>query len=273
MHYLLCTPTYFGVEYVINPWMLGNVGKVGADAGAQWDALYRLLTETLGVTVELVAPQPGLPDMVFTANAGLVRGAVAVPSRFRFPERQREEPYFHAWFRDNGFTLQEIPEGIAFEGEGDALFDGADPGLLWAADGFRTDPASHPYLSEIFGVATVSLKLADTRYYHLDTCFAPLPGGFYLLYLPAFDERSRETLRDHIPETHRLALSDEDAAAFACNAVPIGDHALVMNAATPELTAWLRERSFTIYTTPLDEFMKAGGAAKCLCLRLPDTAP
>src|SRR5689334_25932 len=102
--FLMCPPDHFGVEYVINPWMAGKLGTVAdGRARAQWQALHALLTETLGAEVAQVTPQPGLPDMVFTANAGLLRGGVFVPSRFRYPERQGEEPYFARWFAVNGW--------------------------------------------------------------------------------------------------------------------------------------------------------------------------
>lgn len=267
--FLMCAPDYFGVEYVINPWMQGNLGKVTDSAAVQWNALYRLLTETLGVTVELVAPQPGLPDMVFTANAGLVRGKVSIPSHFRYKERQGEEPHFQQWFTQHRYTLRKLPQDIAFEGEGDALFDGEDADLLWAAKGFRTDATAHAHLTDIFDVEVVSLRLVDERFYHLDTCFAPLPHGYFLWYPPAFDEDSQARIQRHIPEPDRYALSDEDATAFACNAISIGEDAIVLNAASPALTEWLSRCGFTVHTTPLTEFMKSGGSAKCLVLRLP----
>lgn len=265
----MCAPDHFGVEYVINPWMDGNLGQVSPAAREQWDGLYRLLSETLDTSVDLVPPQPSLPDMVFTANAGLVHGEVAVPSRFRHPERQGEEPHFRQWFEANGFTLRDLPEGLAFEGEGDALFDFTPEERLWAADGYRTDVATHPHLAALLDVEVVSLKLVDAHYYHLDTCFAPLPRGHFLWYPPAFDTASQETIRERIPEVNRLALSETDAAAFACNAIPVGKEAIILNAASPSLSSWLRERGFTIYPAPLTEFMKAGGSAKCLVLRLP----
>jgi N-dimethylarginine dimethylaminohydrolase len=267
--FLMCPPDYFGVEYVINPWMRGNLGKVTGSAAVQWNALYRLLTETLSVTVELATPQPGLPDMVFTANAGLVRGSVSIPARFRHKERQGEEPHFRQWFTRHRYTLRDLPEGISFEGEGDALFDGEDYDLLWAAMGFRSDAAAHSYLADILDVEVVPLGLVDERFYHLDTCFTPLPHGYFLWYPPAFDAESQARILRHIPEPDRHALSDEDAAAFACNAIPVGENDIVLNDASPTLTDWLNRCGFTVHATPLTEFMKAGGSAKCLVLRLP----
>jgi len=270
--FLMCAPEYFGVEYVINPWMQGKQGTVGiAESHLQWASLHRLLTATLGATVETVPPQPGLPDIVFTANAGSVRGGVVVPARFRHPERRGEEPHFRAWFAANGYELRDLPPGIAFEGAGDALFHeenaGGEGPLLWAAYGFRSDAAAHPFLAETFGAEVVPLALADPRFYHLDTCLCPLPGGYLLWYPPAFDAASQQRVMERVPAEKRLAVSEPDAVAFACNAVSVGD-AVVLNDASPELEGWLSERGFTTHRTPLTEFMKSGGSAKCLTLHL-----
>lgn len=284
-HFLMCAPHYFGVEYVINPWMAGNEGMIRrTEAEAQWEALYGLLANTLGACVSLIPPQPHLPDLVFTANAGLIRGEVCVPARFRHAERRGEEPHFRAWFKAHGFTLADLPAGIAFEGAGDALFDteaeeGAgknDRPILWAAYGFRSDRAAHPLLAEVFGADVVSLALVDPRFYHLDTCFCPLPGGSLLWFPPAFSAESRRLIEERVPAERRIAVCEADTAAFACNAVGLqardGSRALVLNAASEALRGTLAEQGFAVHATPLTEFLRAGGAAKCLTLRVTSGA-
>ena len=120
--FLMCPPEHFTVAYIINPWMHGNLRNIdNAVAKQQWRALYDLLTDH--ATVRLVLPQPGSPDMVFTANAGLVKGRRFIVSRFRYPERQYEEPYFADWFMDRGYEVSLMPRDLPFEGAGDALFD------------------------------------------------------------------------------------------------------------------------------------------------------
>src|SRR5215211_6045663 len=144
-HYLMCPPLFFDVEYEINPWMRGNRGVVARNtAQEQWNALVRLLSDRLHNSVDVIAPQPGLPDLVFTANAGLAYRTTVIPARFRHRERQGEVPHYVAWFAEHGWSLEPLPDdGSAFEGAGDALFDTADASLLWAAYGFRTDLAAH----------------------------------------------------------------------------------------------------------------------------------
>src|SRR6266481_4341233 len=120
---LMCPPDHYGIEYEINPWMNRARGAVVDRAHRQWHALHDTLIG-LGVQVELMTPQPGLPDLVFTANAGLVFGRRFFSSRFRHEVRARETPYFDAWFAGHGYTVERLPEDTYFEGAGDALFCG-----------------------------------------------------------------------------------------------------------------------------------------------------
>jgi N-dimethylarginine dimethylaminohydrolase len=265
--FLMCPPEYFTVAYIINPWMHGNLRRIdNAVAKQQWRALYDTLTDL--ATVRLVLPQPGSPDMVFTANAGLVKGKRFIVSRFRYPERQYEEPYFADWFMDRGYDVSLMPRDVPFEGAGDALFDrGAK--RLWMAHGHRSISAARDVVADHLGVEVVTLKLVDTRFYHLDTCFCPLEGGYVLYYPPAFDTESQAAIEARIASSRRIAISEEDALAFACNAVNI-DSTVVVNHATGAFVKALGAKGFEVMQNPLTEFMKAGGSAKCLTLRLDE---
>lgn len=265
--FLMCPPEYFDVSYIINPWMHGNVRKIdNALAKQQWRALYDIVTDH--ATVRLVIPQPGSPDMVFTANAGLVKGKRFLVSRFRYPERQYEEPYFADWFLDRGFDVDLMPRHVPFEGAGDALFDRRAK-RLWLAYGHRSVLGAKEVIEQRLGVDIVALKLTDQRFYHLDTCFCPLDGGNLVYYPAAFDAASQATIERHVSAARRIAIGEEDALAFACNAVALGKHVVVNRASTAFVDA-LGRRGFEVVQTPLSEFMKAGGSAKCLTLRLDE---
>lgn len=265
--FLMCPPEYFNVAYIINPWMHGNLKRIdNAVAKQQWRALYDAITDR--ATVRLVHSQPGSPDMVFTANAGLVKGRKFVVSRFRYPERQYEEPYFADWFMDRGYDVSMMPRDCPFEGAGDALFDRGEA-LLWMAHGHRSIEGAREVLADRLDVEIALLHLVDSRFYHLDTCFCPLEGGYLLYYPPAFDEPSRREIERRIPAARRMAIGEEDALAFACNAVGIG-RTVVVNRATPDFVRALGSKGFEVVQTPLTEFMKAGGSAKCLTLRLDE---
>ena len=265
IRFLMCPPDHYDVDYVINPWMEGNIHKSSRDrAVEQWQKLYHVLKDE--AIVDLVEPQLGSPDMVFTANAGLVLGDHVVLSRFFHPERQGEEPHFKTWFEEHDFTVYELPKDLPFEGAGDALLD-REGRWLWAGYGFRSELYSHSYIAKWLDIEVLSLRLTDERFYHLDTCFCPLSGGYLLYYPPAFDAYSNHLIERRVPEEKRIAIEEPDAVNFACNAVNV-DSAIVMNKASEGLKTRLRENGFKVIETPLTEFLKAGGAAKCLTLRV-----
>src|ERR1700685_2476015 len=94
--FLMCPPLHFGVEYVINPWMRGQIHATDAElASRQWSRLHALLSDRAEVA-SLPAVE-GLPDLVFTANAALIYHENAVLSSFRCLERQPEYPDFAKW--------------------------------------------------------------------------------------------------------------------------------------------------------------------------------
>lgn len=268
--FLMCPPDLFDVDYVINPWMEGNIHKSSKSAAInQWQGLSALL-EKYG-DVEKITPQAGLPDMVFTANAGIVIGKKVVLSRFLHPERQGEENHFKKWFKKQGFEVFELPPDLPFEGAGDALMD-RQGSCLWAGYGFRSELDSHPYLARWLNIAVISLRLIDPRFYHLDTCFCPLEDGWLLYYPQAFDAYSNRLIEQRIPAEKRIAVEEADAVRFACNAVNIGKR-LFVNQVSAELRAKLEAAEYEVIETPLAEFMKSGGAAKCLTLRLTEPEP
>jgi N-dimethylarginine dimethylaminohydrolase len=261
----MCPPRLYDVNYVINPWMAGNIHASSRErATQQWHRLYEALTEV--ADVELIEPQPGSPDMVFTANAGLARNGVVALSSFFHPERQAEEQYYRRWFQDAGYTILDIPRETPFEGEGDALFS-TDGTRLWAGHGPRTAAASHHYLSKTWNIDVVPLHLIDPRFYHLDTCFAPLENDHAMYYPHAFDLSSLAKIEACYPPEKRIIINEPDATHFACNAINVGN-TIILNDIDRELMAQLGDHGFHVVSVSLTEFLKAGGAAKCLVMRL-----
>lgn len=263
--FLMCAPEHFDVEYVINPWMKGQLHAPDhARVASQWSDLRNLIRQSAEVVT--LPPVKSLPDLVFTANAALVYENVAVLSSFRCAERQPEAPHNADWLRAHGFDVHMLPPGVLFEGAGDALFDRRER-LLWFGHGFRSDISAKPFLEASTGIEVEALRLRDPRFYHLDTCFCPLEDGCLLYFPGAFTEESNARIEARVTPGKRLAVEEEDAVRFTCNAVNIGGK-VILNDTSPRTAAWLGERGFEVVKTPLSEFMRSGGAAKCLSLRL-----
>jgi len=260
-HILMCPPDYYGIEYEINPWMNRRRQADHELAVQQWDALRELL-EGAGAKVSLLAPVKGLPDLVFTANAAMIYQNRAILARFRHEQRQGEEAHDRRWLEAHGFAVEAPPEGISFEGAGDALFCGD---TLFAGYRFRSDARGHQEIGDRIGRRVIPVELSDPYYYHLDTCFCPLQPGTAVYYPPAFDEYGRRALEAHVEEL--IAVEQSEAHSFACNAVVVGK-TVITNTGCPALHGSLQARGFETVATPLSEFVKAGGSAKCLTLRL-----
>ena len=260
----MCAPSHFTVSYAINPWM-DTTRPANADlALRQWDTLRHVYLE-LGHTVEVIPARPGLPDMVFAANGGLVIDGHALGARFRHPQRAAEGPAYLQWLRSAGLRSVHEPAAVN-EGEGDFLVVGP-PGerLVLAGTGFRTTPSAHVEVERLFGVPVLSLELVDPRFYHLDTALAVLDDHTIAYYPPAFSAAARDELRRRFPGA--VLATDADAETLGLNAVSDGHHVVLAKAATG-LAAQLRERGYQPIGVDLSELLKAGGGAKCCTLEI-----
>ncbi|MCE9548149.1 MAG: amidinotransferase [Planctomycetia bacterium] len=260
-HILMCPPDYYGIEYEINPWMSRGRQVDRPQAIEQWRALKRLL-EKCGARVSLLPPVDGLPDLVFTANAAMIYQHTAVLANFRHQQRQGETPHARAWLQGAGFDVVLAPTGTCFEGAGDALFCGE---TLFAGYRIRSDARGMQQVGQLIGTRVIPLELVDPYFYHLDTCFCPLSATQAIWHPAAFDTYARQALAAHVEQL--IEVSEDEARSFACNAVVVGRNVLT-NTGCPGLHAALTDLGYTTQATPLAEFVKAGGSAKCLTLRL-----
>jgi N-dimethylarginine dimethylaminohydrolase len=262
--YLVCPPAHFEVAYAINPWMAAD-DPVDADrAGQQWEALVDLL-RAAGAEVEVMAPVEGLPDLVFTANAGLVDDRRFFPSRFRNPERQGETAHNAAWFADHGWDVEHLPDGTTHEGAGDTLPFGD---TLVGGHRWRTDAAAQELVADLTGAPLCLVELTDDRFYHLDLTFCPLDERRALVVPDVWDEQGRKGVEALVPEPFALTL--DEAAAFTANSVVVGRN-LVMTACPPRVGRQLEAWGFEVAVADVGEFVKSGGGVRCLTLALDVT--
>jgi N-dimethylarginine dimethylaminohydrolase len=273
--FLMCPPRHFAVTYSINPWMDPHAwaedgASLHQQAQRQWAGLRDVLTDA-GAAIETLEPAAGLPDLVFAANAAVVLDRKVMLARFRYGERQHEEPVFAAAFRAlqaRGLIddVMQLPAGVMLEGAGDCIWD-ARRGLFWMGCGFRSNAAAGAVLERHFGVPTIALPLADPRFYHLDTAFCALPCGSVIYYPGAFTAPALAAIHQRVAPAERITLDYADARRFAANAVCAAG-TIVLSGCSAALRRKLEKRGYAVAETPLDVFQKSGGSACCLTLRL-----
>ncbi|MGQ0434480.1 MAG: dimethylarginine dimethylaminohydrolase family protein [Microthrixaceae bacterium] len=264
--YLMCPPHHFGVLYEINPWMHAEVAVEHDAASEQWHALVANL-RLAGAHVVTMDAQPSVPDLVFTANAGIVNGNQFVPSHFRHPQRQPETEINAAWFAAAGFEVDRLPVDLDHEGAGDALpFTpaGGDT-VLVSGYSFRSDAAAVTALGALIGCPIKSVQLVDPRLYHVDLTFCPLDERRAICAPMGWDRYGRKVIEALVPEP--LWLEDDEALAFCANSVVVGT-TVVMPSVPPRVGRLLEAWGFDAVESRVTEFLKAGGGCRCLTLAL-----
>jgi N-dimethylarginine dimethylaminohydrolase len=259
-HFVMCRPDHFDVSYSINPWMDPQAPVDRALALAQWDTL-RATFEQYGHRVDVVPGEPGLPDMVFAANSGLIVGERAMSARFNHPERAAEGPAYHRWFAERGLA-ELVGAEQTNEGEGDFLLVGE---RMLAATGFRSSVAAHREVERYFDLPVVSLELVDPRFYHLDTALMVLDDTNIAYFPPAFSAESQAILSGLYPDAIRA--TDADAVVLGLNGVSDGLNVFLSSRAD-NLSAALRVHGYHPVGLDLSELLKAGGGVKCCTLEI-----
>jgi len=274
-HLMMSSPDNFEVSYAINPWMdparwAASSDRLASDARRGW-ALLKSAYERLGARVSTQPAAPGLPDLVFTANAAVVLDRKVLLARFRCPERRGEEAHNRRYFetlRAQGWVdeIHEPPAGLCFEGAGDAIWD-ASRRVTWTGYGPRSSRAMHASIEALFGVPAIPLELVDPRFYHLDTCFCVLSGGEILWHPAAFRAEAAATVRRVAGAAMLIEATEDDAMHLGVNSVCLGRDVVMCHASSATREA-LAARGYRVHIVPLESFNRSGGAAYCLTLRL-----
>lgn len=261
--FLMCRPQYYSVSYRINPWMEPSENPSRwSEALKQWTELHHTILR-LGGWIEYIEPQPGLPDMVFTANHALIDPTweKIIVANFSHDERKSESLHVDRWFRDKGFTPYNISDHD-FEGAGDALYAGD---TLFCGYGIRSNIKAYTDISFCLQTEnTVACRLVDDYFYHLDTCFCPLDDRNALVFSGAFDEPSVARMEEKLNLLH---VPEHDARKFACNAVVLGKD-IIIPAGCEDTERLLQDNGYNPHSVEMGEFIKAGGACKCCTLKL-----
>ena len=270
---LMVKPTYFDVEYVINPHMAGQIGRVDKmQAQNEWEHLVDGYEE-LGLDVQIINGEKGLPDMVFCANQSLPfidsrENKKVIMSIMHAPERKREVDAIETWYKTQDYEILHLNPGKVndFEGMGDAIWHFKRQ-LLWGGYGFRSSVQAHEQVSELLDTPIITLELIDDKFYHLDTCLCVLNEKNVLIYPDAFTEEGLKMIHK-LFENVIEATKYEAEKLFAVNATcPDGKNVLIQQGCT-DVNQKLRDAGFSVHEYSTYEFIKSGGSVFCMKMML-----
>lgn len=270
---LMCAPEYFDVVDVKNFFMQKSMGRVDrVKAVAQWNNL-RAVLQQLGRTVKEIPGASGVEDMVFSANSGIAwqRASEARPSFLAsvmfHKSRQRETPFYEAWFAKSGFATHRLKSGTVFEGGGDAIWY---PGkmLLLGGYGHRTTLAAHEEISKRFGFPVIALRLASKEFYHLDTCLCILNNETALYCPAAFAREGNAIIRALFPKRMTFTKA-QGKKYFTGNAFAVDDMHIVLQKGDSVTIKKLRAAGFLPVAVDMGEYIKSGGNVTCMKLDIP----
>lgn len=226
----------------------------------EYEALKQVYLE-LGCEILEIEQGKGLPDMVYAANFGFPQDNIFIKANFMFDERKGEAELAKQYFQNLGFKIKELPENVAWEGQGDFLKVGDKYFLGW---GKRSDFEAKKHLASILDGDIIDLKLIDPYYYHIDTCFLPLTKDTVAINQYSFEKEDLEKIKQHFK--HIIYVGKNDNAHLACNAVVIGQTIVVARGISQQLKDDFKQAGFDTREVAMDEYRKGGGSVKCLTL-------
>ena len=270
--YLMVEPNHFRVDYAINPFMDLNDQPEPLHTRAEWLAVVAAI-EAAGGRVQVLPQLPDAPDMVYAMNLGLALESAndagdldvygdrrVVLSHMRYAQRRMETPAAGDWFAANGFTSRTIGRdgvGAHFEA-GDAF---AWRGELVVGFGPRTEELALKHLATDLGVSVQGFRITHPGMYHMDLGFCPLDDTRAMVCPAAYDDASAAALLALVPEP--LVLTEEEAMTFCANSIVVG-RTIVMPACPDRVRAQLEEWGFEVVIVEVGEFLKGGGAIRCM---------
>ena len=266
---LMVKPDHFSVDYVINPHMEGNIGKVNKQmALKQWEAVRDAFSGT-GLEMHVLDGVDGLPDMVFCANQSLPYinedgDKEVVMSIMHSEHRKLEVAHIENWYVEQGYEIHHLNYKTIsdFEGMGDALWH---PGkrLLWGGYGFRSSLEAYEFITDTWKIPVIALKLSHPEFYHLDTCMCILNQDSVLIYPGAFTRKGLDLIHELFTN---VIESDtyEAEKLFSCNATcPNGKDVIIQRGCTDTVKK-LKDAGFNVTEVDTEEFLKSGGSVFCM---------
>lgn len=279
---LTVSPEFFDIKYPINPWMREGHKVNHMRAASQYDGFQRLLRDhgtVFTIPAPILDPEAKLPDIIYAADAAVflpgLREPTAVLSNMSRAHRRPESEPWSAFFQSAGIKLLRLDHGEFFEGSGEAIFT-PDFKRCFCGYGIRTNKRGALALNVLMereyrhqGVPEKKpifhmIKLINPKFFHLDLCFRPLPGGHALIRRNAIAPHSIELIEAIYGRDNLIDVSDDEP--FACNGVIHEKTYMCASGITDRTLKAIQKSGTTVLTVPMTEFEKGGGSLKCMVL-------
>lgn len=252
-----------------NRYMRTDADFSEARALAEHAGLAAALAGTLPVTV--FAGDPSTPDAVFPNNVFATAPGRVIIGRMRHRVRQREAERadIRRYLAATGSPCVDLSgrTDLVAEMTGPLVIDRPRRiGLCGLSE--RCDRAGAAAMHEAFGLAlTFVFDLAPGEY-HANVVLTSLAGRAAILHPGSFVDPDVPAAIEALYPGRVLRLSDEEKAAFAANALALGEDEVWMSTGAvaslrPESRESLASWGFRLRSVPLDEIEKAGGSLRC----------
>ena len=220
-----------------------------------------------------IPPRTKLPDVVFTANAGLYLPRLpqhtVLLSNMKHLSRAKETPFVQKYLHDLGIKTILFPKKEVFEGQGEAkwFYEGK---LLVVGYGFRSTAATIPLLQRVLDKVyhkhnvippkVVGMEMALAKFYHLDIAMACTDSTSCVAHTYAFKHPSK------LEKWVNVRWMDTKDP-FALNMIVLKDRVVTHKLRYAKEKRLLEKViGKPIVEIDVSEFEKSGGSVRCMIL-------
>ena len=243
---------------------------------------HRGLQQALATELPVVTfpGDPDSPDGLFPNNVFATVPGRLIVGRMRHEVRQREAARadIRGYFSQAGYQVHDLsaqPHPCELTG---ALVIDRARGLGFCGLSERCDPAGAALMHDAFGLrATLVFDLAPGEY-HTNVILAVLAGRAALIAPAGFADPRVPDAIAALYGAGGIRLSAAEQAAFAGNAIALGDQTVWMSATAdraldPATRAALAANGFRVRSVALDALETAGGSLRCCVAEIFQPAP
>lgn len=273
----MCDPTYFDIQYSINPYMTDSFGSLKKidklKATQQWTNLNKTFQQ-LGIEVITIPGEPKFPDMVFCANQSFPffnykeNKHTVILSNMRSQQRQGEVVYFKKFYEQLNYKIITLPPHYSFEATGDLIFN-FDYKIAFGGYGQRTSQTVYNEIQYQVPFEILPIELTHPDFYHLDTCFSVLNHDVCVLVKGSISTQSEKLIKNYFRKIIYLE-SEQAKKYFSGNCFSVDGKNIVTQTGDTMFYKDLYDLGFNIIEVDTSEFIKSGGSVFCMKLVLPN---